>query len=218
MKYLKMFIVAVLTTFILTACGSEAEKHYVTVDETIAVYEEYLECQKAAQNSTLLSSDEERDVKYKVVVTKIEAFDKIDELKIAYDELSDSDKVKLENYIETEYNSKYRALIDWLQGTITKDADLEKAINGGGSSKNTANYSDSIQLSSGNYTVPNDIPSGSYDVFYISGTVPSVDIENNGDDDLFECFSESNKSFRNLTLHDGAEIRIESGTVEFRRK
>ena len=54
-------------------------------------------------------------------------------------------------------------------------------------------------------------------MFYVSGTVPSVDVENNGDD-LYECFSESNKSFSNLTLSDGAQIKIESGTVEFRKK
>lgn len=208
--------------FSLTACGNKASDYYSIVDEAILLYEEYLDCQEAAENSTVLSSDEERDIEYKVVVARIDAFNKINELKNAYDELSDKDKEDLEKYIETEQNAKYSVLIDWLQGTITKETDLENALNGDVSSsynnKDSVNYSDTIQLSSGNYSVPNDISSGIYDVFYVSGTVPSVDVENNGDDDLYECFSESNKSFSNLTLSDGAQIKIESGTVEFRKK
>ena len=222
MKYLRLVGLSVLMIFILTGCGKKASDYYEIVDEAISTYDEYLDYQESLENNTVLSSDEERDAEYKVVIMQIDAFNKIDEIKNAYDELSDAEKKDLENYILTEQNSQYSVLVDWLQGTITMDSDLEKAINEGeNSSQNnnsSANYSDSIQLSSGNYTVPDDILAGTYDVFYVSGIVPSVDVENNGDDDLYECFSESNKSFSNLTLSDGAKIKIESGTVEFRKK
>lgn len=222
MKYLRLVGLSVLMIFILIGCGKKASDYYEIVDEAISAYDEYLDYQESVENNTVLSSDEERDAEYKVVIMQIDAFNKIDEIKNAYDELSDAEKKDLENYILTAQNSKYSVLVDWLQGTITIDSDLEKAINEGeNSSQNnnsSANYSDSIQLSSGNYTVPDDILAGTYDVFYVSGIVPSVDVENNGDDDLYECFSESNKSFSNLTLSDGAKIKIESGTVEFRKK
>ena len=51
----------------------------------------------------------------------------------------------------------------------------------------------------------------------MSGVVPSLDVENNGDN-LHECFSEDNKTFSNLLLRDSAKIKIESGTIEFRAK
>lgn len=220
MKYLKLILVSVVIVFTLTACSGKASTHYETVDVAISTYDEYLDYQESVEGK-VVTSDEEKNQNRKIALMQADAFNKIDDVKDAYNELSDTEKDNLENYIITEHDSKYGALVDWLQGTLTTYSDLDNAIKDGKSnsqSSNSASYSDSIQLSSGNYTVPNDIPVGTYDVIYVSGIVPSLDVENNGDDDLYECFSESNKSFSNLTLSDGATIKIESGTIEFRKK
>lgn len=220
MKYLKFSVLFVLLIFVLTGCSKKASSYYETVDEAISVYDEYLDYQNSVEGK-VVTSDEEDNQNRKIALMQNDAFRKIDTVKDAYDELSDTEKDNLENYIIAEHDSKYSALVDWLQGTLATYSDLDKAIKdgkGSSQSSNSTSYSDSIQLSSGNYTVPNDIPAGTYDVIYVSGIVPSLDVENNGDDDLYECFSESNKSFSNLILHDGAKIKIESGTIEFRTK
>lgn len=219
MKHLKFTFLFVLLVVALTGCGKKASSYYETVDEAILAYGEYLDYQESVEGN-VVTSDEEKNQNRKIALMQNDAFRKIDDIKDVYNELSDAEKDNLENYIVTEHDSKYGALVEWLQGTLTTYSDLDNAIKEGKSSSpsSSANYSDSIQLSSGSYTVPNDIPAGTYDVIYVSGIVPSVDVEKNGDDDLYECFSESNKSFSNLTLHDGAKIKIESGTVEFRKK
>ena len=220
MKHSKFLVISILMVFVLTGCGNKASSYYETVDEAISLYEEYLAYQESVENN-VTTSDEENNQNRKIALMQHDAFSKIDDIKDVYVELSDTEKTNLENYILTEHDSKYGALVDWFKGTITTYVDLDKAIkevNTSSQSNSYANHSDSIQLSSGNYNVPEDIPIGLYDVIYVSGIVPSVDIENNGNDDFYECFSENNESFSNLTLNDGAKIKIESGTVEFRKK
>ena len=219
MKYLKFTVLFVLLICLLSFCCMKASSYYETVDEAISLYEEYIDYQNSVEGK-VTTSDEEHNQNIKIALMQADAFGKVDLVKDAYDKLSDTEKDNLVNYIITEHDSKYNALVEWLQGTLVTYSDLDNAIKDGKSSSrssNSANYSDSMQLSSGNYTVPDDIPAGTYDVVYVSGVVPSLDVENNGDN-LHECFSEDNKTFSNLLLRDSAKIKIESGTIEFRAK
>lgn len=219
MKKIKLVPILLLIILGIAACEEKASMYYADVDETVLKYEEYFDYQESIAGK-IVTSDEEQSQDVSIAIMRESVRIRADKMRTSYEGLSDVEKEDLINYIQTEHDTKYLALVEWLKQPDMSYSELEEAIKGdeSGNQSSTVNYSESIHLSSGNYTVPDDIPSGTYDIIYVSGIVPRVDVENNGDDDLFECFSESNKSFSNLTLSEGAKIRIESGTVEFRRK